>query len=133
MIIQLKKTELMPKELQPGILYYSEEYGTAAHLCACGCGSKVRTPIDATEWSLEEDEDGPTLYPSIGNWQKPCRSHYLIRNGKIIWCRSWTEDEVQEGRQLEHERRVAHFDKKKQKKKKSSRLWDRLLQFFRRH
>ena len=35
----LQRVHHMPKELQPGILYVSEEFLTAAHLCACGCGA----------------------------------------------------------------------------------------------
>lgn len=118
MMFRLQRVEFMPKELHPGILYYAENYGAAAHLCACGCGSKIRTPIDATEWSIEEDEDGPSLYPSVGNWQQPCRSHYLIRNGNVIWCGDWSEEEIREGRQREHDRRVSYFDRKYKKKKR---------------
>ncbi|WP_405078423.1 DUF6527 family protein [Pectobacterium carotovorum] len=86
--IKLHLVDTMPKDLELGILYYSKKYGTAAHLCACGCGSKIRTPIDKNEWSLTETNQGPTLSPSIGNWQKECRSHYFIRRGKIVWCGS---------------------------------------------
>lgn len=35
----------MPAQLEPGILYVSKKYRTAAHLCACGCGEKVRTQL----------------------------------------------------------------------------------------
>lgn len=129
MRIRLQRVQFMPKELQPGVLYYAEEYGAAAHLCACGCGSKIRTPIDETEWSIKEEKDGPSLHPSVGNWQKPCRSHYLIRRGKVIWCSALTEEEIQEGRRLEHENRVAYFDKKKHRKKKARSLWDWLRKF----
>ena len=59
----------MPQDLRPGVLYVSEEFGAAAHLCACGCGEKVSTPLGPTEWSLEETGGGPTLRPSVGNWQ----------------------------------------------------------------
>lgn len=113
----------MPKELQAGILYYAEEYGAAAHLCACGCGSKIRTPIDEMEWSLEEDTDGPSLYPSIGNWQKPCRSHYIINQGEVIWCEQWTDEEVKQGRHFCHERRLAHLSRKYSKKKRHA-FWE---------
>ena len=34
-----------PRELSPGVLYVSLEYCTMLHLCACGCGRKVVTPI----------------------------------------------------------------------------------------
>jgi Family of unknown function (DUF6527) len=48
----------MPKQLEPGILYVSEKYGTAAHHCAYGCGAKIRTPLGPTEWSVKEAVSG---------------------------------------------------------------------------
>ncbi len=82
--------EYMPKQLAPGILYVSEKYETAAHLCACGCGAKIRTSLGPTEWVVRPDTAGPSLWPSVGNWQRPCQSHYIIENGNIIWCGKWT-------------------------------------------
>jgi hypothetical protein len=111
MRIDLKRVEYMPKELEPGVLYVSEEFGAAAHLCPCGCGAKIRTPLGPTEWSLEDTEHGPTLYPSIGNWQQPCQSHYWIRRGKIIWTRKWTPKEIAAGRLAEEERRRDYYDR----------------------
>ncbi|MCL5057361.1 MAG: DUF6527 family protein [Actinobacteria bacterium] len=100
----------MPKDLEAGVLYVSEEFGTAAHLCACGCGSKIRTPLGSTEWSLEETALGPTLYPSIGNWQQDCKSHYWIRDGQVIWADKWTPEEIEAGRYAEESRRKAYYD-----------------------
>jgi len=100
----------MPKALRPGVLYVSREFGTAAHLCACGCGLKVRTPLGPTEWALEETEWGPTLYPSIGNWQQPCRSHYWIYRGEVRWAEAWTVDQIAAGRRAEEARRRAHYE-----------------------
>lgn len=107
--IELQHVHLMPQELKPGILYVSKEFGTAHHLCACGCGSKIRTPLGPTEWRLQETADGPTLWPSIGNWQKPCRSHYLIRRGRIEWSESWTPEQVLAGRAREVRRRKQYY------------------------
>jgi len=108
--INLVRVRFVPKVLEPGLLYVSEEFGAAVHLCACGCGSKVSTPLGATEWSLEEGASGPTLRPSVGNWQLPCRSHYLITNGSIAWCGAWTPAQVAAGRRAEQDRRRDHFD-----------------------
>ena len=120
--IKLLHVQFLPRELEPEILYVSKEYGVAGHLCPCGCGNKIITPLDPTEWSFSEKNNKPTLYPSIGNWQLPCRSHYWIRNGKIEWSYQWTEDEIEEGRQLEDKQRKAYYDKlsRKNKKKKSA-------------
>jgi len=82
MTIALQRVHYMPKELKPGILYVSEEFGIAAHLCPCGCGSKIRTPLGPTEWSVEATNSGPSLRPSVGNWQQACQSHYWIDRAK---------------------------------------------------
>lgn len=100
----------MPKELEPGVLYVSEEFGTAAHLCACGCGAKIRTPLGPTEWTFYDTPTGPTLRPSVGNWQQPCKSHYIINKGKIIWAAKWSDDEIKAGRAAEESRRKAYYD-----------------------
>lgn len=107
--IRLEAVEFMPAQLEPAVLYVSEKYRTAAHLCACGCGEKVRTQLGDLGWHLTTGHHGPTLYPSIGNWQKPCRSHYFIRDGRVIWQGAWTESEVLEGRRVEEMRRDAYF------------------------
>ena len=110
MKIELHRVLYMPKELRPGVLYVSEEFGAAAHLCACGCGSKIRTPLGPTEWWLDETDSGPTLRPSIGNWQLPCQSHYLMIRGEVIWAPKWTSEEIAAGRRNEESRRRAYFD-----------------------
>lgn len=110
MRIELQRVHYMPKELRPGVLYVSEEFGAAAHLCACGCGSKVRTPLGPTEWSLEETDSGPTLCPSVGNWQLACQSHYWIYRGEVIWSTKWTPEQIVAGRCREERRRRAYYD-----------------------
>lgn len=107
--IRLQRMHYMPMELEQGVLYVSEEFETAAHLCACGCGSKIRTPLGPTEWSFEETPAGPSLSPSIGNWQQPCQSHYWIRRGAIVWSGQWTPEQIEAGRRREQERRVAYY------------------------
>jgi hypothetical protein len=88
--IKLLRVQYVPRTLEPGILYVSEEFGAALHLCACGCGLKVSTPIGPTDWSFEESSAGATMFPSVGNWQQPCQSHYFIWDGRIIWLDTWT-------------------------------------------
>ncbi|WP_444451423.1 DUF6527 family protein (plasmid) [Rhodobacter capsulatus] len=105
----------MPKFLEAGFLYVSEEFHTAAHLCACGCGQKVRTPLGPTEWTVRADSHGPTLRPSVGNWQLRCKSHYLITNGSVQWSNQWTEKQIHAGRQREQARRSAYYDARKPK------------------
>lgn len=107
--IELARVEYIPKNPEPGVLYVAAEFGAAVHLCACGCGAKVSTPLGPTEWTLKETASGASLTPSVGNWQLPCRSHYWIREGKIVWSGDWTPDQVAAGRRAEETRRRAHY------------------------
>jgi hypothetical protein len=109
MKIRLERVHFMPKDLKPGVLYVSEEFGAAAHLCPCGCGTKIRTPLGPTDWSLEVTARGPTLHPSVGNWQQPCQSHYVIYKGEIIWCKKWSREQIAAGRRLEEEHRHVYY------------------------
>ena len=112
--IKLERVQYVPKQLSPGILYVSEKYSVAGHLCACGCGKKVVTPLGPAEWSFTES--GKVCLPSapsIGNWQLPCRSHYVIRQGRIDWAGAWTHAQVLAGRRAEEQRREAYYAQKK--------------------
>lgn len=109
--LELHRVDEMPAILELGRLYVSDAFSTAAHLCACGCGSKVRTPLGPAEWALRETEGGVSLWPSVGNWQKPCRSHYVIENGNVIWCAPWSDTAVLAGRESEIKRRLNYYEK----------------------
>ncbi len=113
MKIELRRVEFLPKVLESNVLYVSEKYRTAAHLCACGCGEKIRTPLGPTEWAVTEDTNGPSLKPSIGSWQRPCRAHYVISNGAIHWAAQWSDAQVNRGRQDEQQKRKAFFAARK--------------------
>ena len=112
MRIRLERVEYMPKLLELGVLYYAEEFGAATHLCPCGCHHKVQTPVGPSDYSLRMGTRGPTLYPSVGNWQRPCRSHYWIRNGEILWEQPWSDEEIAAGRATEAARDHAYFERR---------------------
>jgi hypothetical protein len=82
--------KFMPPELEQGVLYVSEEFELAIHLCACGwCKQKTVTPFHDpnSDWKYTRDaQDRITLHPSIGNFQMPCKSHYWVRENKIVPC-----------------------------------------------
>ena len=90
-----------PRELEPGHLYVSAQFSTAAHLCACGCGREVVTPLSPAQWVLTFDGT-VSMRPSIGNWALPCQSHYVIDHGTIRWARGFTRDEIQRNRESDH-------------------------------
>ena len=98
--------EYIPERPAPGVLYVSRRYGTALHLCCCGCKNEVVTPLSPTDWKLTFDGESISLHPSIGNWSFPCRSHYWIRGNRIEWAANWTDSEIRAGR--EFDRRKKH-------------------------
>lgn len=90
----------VPRELEPGVLYVSMDYGTAVHSCCCGCGEQVVTPFTPTDWKMTYDGESISLTPSVGNWHSACRSHYIIRNGRVLEAVSWSRAQVD----AEHQR-----------------------------
>ncbi|WP_426626106.1 DUF6527 family protein [Leifsonia sp. McL0607] len=83
----------VPEELEEGRLYISERFRTASHLCACGCGAHVVTSLKPAKWQLTNRDGRVSLSPSIGRWQLPCQSHYWIRDNRVVWSYSFTEEE----------------------------------------
>lgn len=128
--IALQRVKYMPRELSPGILYVSDEYAVAGHLCVCGCGNKVVTPLGPAEWSFSERKGRPTLRPSIGNWQLPCRSHYVITDGRIQWAGQWSDSQVAAGRRAEERRRQAYYALVDRERGFWPRLWKMVRRLF---
>ena len=93
----------IPANLEPNVLYVSMEFGTVIHLCACGCGNKVITPLSPKDWKLSYDGEVISLVPSIGNWSFPCKSHYWIRSSRVQWDARWSDEEIARNRQSVHE------------------------------
>ena len=44
-VLKHEFVEFIPDELEQGTIYISIRFATASHLCICGCGNKVVTPI----------------------------------------------------------------------------------------
>jgi hypothetical protein len=127
---RLERVQYVPKTLEPGVLYVAEEFDIAVHLCACGCGSKITTPLGPTEWQVTEKTGIPTLSPSVGNWQLPCRSHYLIIAGKTHWAGQWSDAQVKAGRRSEEVRRETHYAALAHERKFTVRFWKWLRRLF---
>ena len=102
--------EFMPKVLDEGVLYVSMTYATASHRCFCGCGMKVVTPLSPTDWRLTFDGDSLSLYPSIGNWSYPCRSHYILRGNRIVWAEPMSSDDIQAIRYADVRNKQRYYD-----------------------
>src|ERR1700735_3086710 len=85
----------LPDELTKGVLYISLPFATVAHLCCCGCGNKVYTPLRPNRWRLTYDGETISLAPSVGNWNFPCKSHYVITCGEVRWAAQMTRKEIE--------------------------------------
>ncbi|WP_339877949.1 DUF6527 family protein [uncultured Algoriphagus sp.] len=121
--------EFIPDQLHEGILYISIDYCTAIHLCVCGCRNKVVTPFSPTDWKMTFDGKSISLYPSIGNWNFDCQSHYWIKKGNVEWSGSWSDDQISNGRQADIVAKEKYYTPKPEKKllieeNKKKSLWD---------
>lgn len=70
-------------DMEQDKFYISEKYAGASHLCLCGCGLEVYTGLKHEEfpshWRLVKENNGTvSLIGSIGNYNFPCKSHYII-------------------------------------------------------
>ena len=108
-ILKHEFVEFIPGELKEGTIYISTRFGTASHLCVCGCGNKVVTPLRPTDWKLIFDGKTISLYPSIGNWSFACQSHYWIRNNKIRWAAQWSNEGIDAGRAHDQWAKESYF------------------------
>jgi hypothetical protein len=99
----------IPAQLTPGKLHISITYGTIVHLCCCGCGSEVVTPLHPTRWALTYDGDTVSLWPSVGSWNLPCQSHYVIKRNEVRWARKWSREEIEAGRAFDRAAADAYF------------------------
>lgn len=93
----LKKVEIEPifidgylpdfEKMEEGKIYISEEYEITIHKCLCGCGEKTVLPIDPIHgWNLIKNNNKISFTPSVGNYQLPCKSHYIITNNVANFC-----------------------------------------------
>ena len=101
--------EFVPATLEPGTIYVSVEYATCQHLCLCGCGEKVITPLTPTDWELTFDGEAISLDPSIGNWSFDCQSHYMIRRGRVRWAEAWSKERIDANRRRDQRRKATYY------------------------
>jgi len=141
--LQHRFVHYIPEQLEPGVIYISMDYATAAHSCCCGCGEQVITPFTPTDWKLMFDGETVSLWPSIGNWNFPCRSHYIIRHSRVLGAEPWDDKQNQGGRHLDKKRKEKHYEQKNRCEERSGAqpqetegegtgLWDRLKKKIRR-
>jgi hypothetical protein len=101
--------DYIPDVVIDGVLYVSVRFATASHRCACGCGELVVTPIRPTDWRLTWDGETVSLYPSIGNWSLGCRSHYWIRENRVVWASDWSDRQIRGARTRDAREKARYF------------------------
>ncbi|MFB9982547.1 DUF6527 family protein [Mesorhizobium kowhaii] len=52
--LQPRFVDYIPDDVEAGVLYVSRRFSTATHLCCCGCGREVVTPLNPAKWSIVE-------------------------------------------------------------------------------
>lgn len=94
-VLEPRFVKAVPRDLEPGVLYVSMEYGTVVHSCCCGCGFEVVTPLTPTDWRLTYDGEGVSLWPSVGSWYLPCQSHYVIEDNRVWEAGPWSKVRIE--------------------------------------
>lgn len=82
----------LPLNLENNSIYIVGDIGfiwMIAFKCPCNCGEIIQLnllPDAFPQWSMSLDKKNRiSLYPSI--WRKTgCKSHFLVKRGKIFWC-----------------------------------------------
>ncbi len=107
------------RRLEEGTVYVSISYATAVHLCCCGCGSEVVTPLAPTDWRITFDGETISLSPSIGNWNFPCKSHYWITRNEVVPAECWTRKEINANRHKDRAEKKKHRSRKDERARKN--------------
>lgn len=130
--------DLIPEQLEDGVLYVCIQYETVSHLCLCGCGNEVVSPLHPQQWSLTFDGTAVSLAPSIGNWSFPCQSHYWIKRNQVHWAKGLTTEQIHKLRTRDQRLLEDHFEAQPNKGDilsdvpRRRRLWKRVTTWFQR-
>jgi hypothetical protein len=94
-----------PDRLEPRTLYVvgeGKDRFCAAMVCPCGCGADLYMSLvvgDEPSWRAKTHRDGATsLFPSVAR-KTGCRSHFVLRRGRVTWC-AWESPSVPRRRRM---------------------------------
>ena len=97
----------VPKEMDEGVVYHSEEFELAGLRCACGCGHRITLLVPDSHQVFEQG-GWATVSPSIGVFDAPCKSHYYISGGGVEWLPPFTGTQAASIMHAQIARHVAH-------------------------
>jgi len=91
-LFRFVRVEEFPEKLERAKVYLAGEGNNlwaAAMICPCGCGEVIELNLLKQArpcWSVQEHSDRTvSIVPSV--WRKKgCRSHFVVRHGRIDWC-----------------------------------------------
>ncbi|HEU4608271.1 MAG TPA: DUF6527 family protein, partial [Chitinophagaceae bacterium] len=89
-----------------GWLYLITRYAAQQKRGRIKYGNKVVTPIILR---LTFDGKSVSLYPSVGNWNFPCKSNYWIKKNVIEHSYSWSYKEIENERKKDSNRKTNYF------------------------
>lgn len=83
------------EDMEEGVIYVHKESTQSFHNCLCGCKEPVVMALDFINidgeeikgiwppgnWNLTIKDGKATFSPSVGNYEFPCKSHYIITKG----------------------------------------------------
>jgi len=107
--VRWRFVDYVPEQLEQCVIYIAIEYGAVMHLCLDGCGERISTPLSPAQWALTFDGETISLWPSVGNWDLPCGSHYVIRNSRVIWSKRWSAEAIRASAREDRVAAQRHF------------------------
>lgn len=86
-------TDTLPeyKDMEENKIYISEKYNSCSHKCLCGCGMETYMMFNrdgsTKHWDLVKENNGTiSIIGSVGNYNFPCKSHYIITKNVANFC-----------------------------------------------
>lgn len=104
--------ERIPKQLDPGTVYHSQEFELAGLLCACGCGHRI-TLLVPDSHQVYCEGGLATIRPSIAVCDGPCKSHYVISAGQVEWLEAYSAEAAKSLMEIQIFRHVSNDAKPK--------------------
>jgi hypothetical protein len=115
--------DYIPEAPQDGILYISERYAIAVHLCCCGCREEVVTPLSPADWHVTRNRGLVSLLPSIGNWSFSCQSHYWIKGNSVLWTGKMSAAEIAAVKENDRRDKAAYIARRNEERDRPWSQW----------
>lgn len=125
--------ERIPKQLEPGTVYHSEEFELAGLLCACGCGHRIMLLVPDSHQVYCEGGLA-TIRPSIAVYDGTCKSHYFISAGQVEWLEAYSAEAAKSLMEKQIFRHISNDAKPKswlaRLRNASRKLFDQIMSMF---